>query len=147
MFLYDEEGASRGKHAIDMMPNELSGGMSRRTALARALAGQPDMILFDSPCSGLDPVIVRRILRVVMRLRDIERVTSLYVTQNMDEVKYLSSAYFGIVDGKPVFRRERGDFCLKTSRILMLSNGHIIFDQPDELFWTSEDAAIRQFLS
>ncbi len=134
------------EHAIYMMPSELSGGMSRRTALARALVGHPEMILFDSPCSGLDPVIVRRILRVVMRLRDIERVTSLYVTQNMDEVKYLSSAYFDLVDGKPFFRRERDEFCLRTSRILMLSDGHIIFDQPDESFWTSEEPEIRQFL-
>lgn len=135
------------EHAIHKMPSELSGGMSRRTAVARALIGRPEMILYDSPCSGLDPVIVRRVLRVIMRLRDVERVTSLYVTQNMDEVKYLSSGYFEVVDGRPHFRKERGGFYITNSRILMLANGGIIFDQPDEMFWTSKDPEIRQFLA
>lgn len=135
------------EHALYMMPSELSGGMSRRTALARGLVGHPEMILYDSPCSGLDPVIVRHILRVVMRIRDVERVTSLYVTQNMDEVKYLSSGYFVVVDGRSVFHRERGDFLISNSRILMLSGGKLIFDEPDEMFWSSRDPEIRQFLA
>ena len=71
------------EHAYHMMPEELSGGMSRRTAVARAIAGSPEMVLYDSPCSGLDPIVSRRIMRAVLRLRDIYNVTSLYVTNLM----------------------------------------------------------------
>ena len=65
------------EHAYDLMPNELSGGMSRRAAIARALVGTPEMMFYDSPCSGLDPIVSRRIMRAIMRLRDLGNVTSL----------------------------------------------------------------------
>jgi phospholipid/cholesterol/gamma-HCH transport system ATP-binding protein len=135
------------EQAIDMMPSELSGGMSRRTAVARAVVGAPKMILYDSPCAGLDPATERKILRLVLQLRDLNGTTSLYVTQNMDEVEYLCSGmYERTPDGRARFRKERDDFCIANTRILMLSEGRIIFDAPDELFWSAEQEAIRAFL-
>ena len=135
-------------HAYDMMPEELSGGMSRRTAVARAIAGSPQMVLYDSPCSGLDPVVSRRIMRAVVRLRDIYNVTSLYVTQNLDEVRYLCSRFYDVKSGsEPVLRREANDVCVANTRILMLTDGKIIFDEQDELFWTKDDERIQRYLT
>jgi len=135
------------EHAIDMMPSELSGGMSRRTAVARALVGQPKMILYDSPCSGLDPVTERRILRLVMQLRDLNETTSLYVTQNMDEVKYLCSGmYVRTQEGQVGFRKEGEGFCLYNTKILLLSEGRIVIEAPDELFWNAPEKVVREFL-
>jgi len=135
------------EHAYGMMPSELSGGMSRRTAIARALVGDPEIILYDSPLSGLDPVIGRRISRLAMRLRDLHGVTSMWITQNMDEVRYLASHFYErTTDGRLLFRREGDQFCLINTKILMLAEGHVIFDGADELFWNARDPHIRQFL-
>ena len=135
------------EHAYGMMPSELSGGMSRRTAIARALVGNPELILYDSPLSGLDPVIGRRISRLAMRLRDLHNVTSLWITQNMDEVRYLASHFYERTpEGTLRFRRESDRFCLINTKILMLAHGRVIFDGADELFWSSPDPRIRQFL-
>ncbi|GBC78224.1 putative phospholipid import ATP-binding protein MlaF [bacterium HR08] len=135
------------EHAYGMMPSELSGGMSRRTAIARALVGNPELILYDSPLSGLDPVIGRRISRLAMRLRDLHGVTSMWITQNMDEVRYLASHFYErTTDGRLLFRREGDRFCLINTKILMLAEGRVIFDGTDELFWSARDPHIRQFL-
>ncbi len=135
------------EQAYDLMPNELSGGMSRRTAIARALVGSPEMIFYDSPCSGLDPIVSRRVMRAIMRLRDLEGVSSLYVTQNLNEVRYLCSRFYDLgPDGRPWLRKEQNDFCLTNTRILMLSDGKIIFDDQDEVFWEVKDKKIQQFL-
>lgn len=135
------------EHAIDMMPSELSGGMSRRTAVARALIGQPKIIHYDSPCSGLDPVTERKILRLIMQLRDINHTTSLYVTQNMDEVQYLCSGmYDRTADGRIGFKKESDGFCLINTKLLLLSQGRIVVEAPDELFWNSPQKVVREFL-
>lgn len=133
--------------AYDLMPDELSGGMSRRAAIARALAGSPEIMFYDSPCSGLDPIVSRRLLREIIRQRDIVGVSSIYVTQTLDEVRYLCShLYEAQPDGKSLLRREKDQFCLMNTRILMLTDGRIIFDREDELFWETKNEKIRQFL-
>jgi len=133
--------------AYDLMPEELSGGMSRRTAVARALAGSPKIMLYDSPCSGLDPIISRQMAREIIRQRDIDGVSSLYVTQNLDEVRYLCShLYEKSANGMPIIRREDDAFCMTNTRVLMISDAHIIFDGEDETFWSSLNEKIQQFL-
>ncbi|HZS07933.1 MAG TPA: ATP-binding cassette domain-containing protein [Blastocatellia bacterium] len=133
--------------AYDLMPEELSGGMRRRAAIARALVGSPDMIFYDSVCAGLDPINSRGIMRVALRLRDLEAVTSLYVTQSLDEVRYLCSHYYEAgKNGRPVLRKENSHLCLFNTRILMLTDGRIIFDRQDELFWGTQDERIRAFV-
>lgn len=133
--------------AYDLQPDELSGGMSRRAALARALAGSPPIMFYDSPCSGLDPIISRRIMREVIRQRDVVQVSSLYVTQNLDEVRYLCSHYYETPPhAEPELHSEAEDFCLTNTRIMLLNEGKIIFNSEDELFWDSPDERIRRFI-
>ncbi|MBI3951161.1 MAG: ATP-binding cassette domain-containing protein, partial [Acidobacteria bacterium] len=135
------------EHAIDMMPGELSGGMSRRTAVARALIGQSEIILYDSPCAGLDPVTERKVLRLIMQLRDLNETTSLYVTQNMDEVKYLCSGMYARTEnGRIVFKKESEGFCLYNTKILLLSQGRIVIEAPDEVFWHAREQVVQEFL-
>ncbi len=117
------------ENAYDMMPDELSGGMSRRAAIARAISGSPEIMFYDSPCSGLDPITSRRLMHEIIRQRDIEKVSSIYVTQNLDEVRYLCSHLIeSNSNGETTLRPENNKFCLTDTRILMLSNGHIIFN-------------------
>src|SRR5689334_12715148 len=81
------------ERAMDMMPSELSGGMRRRVGIARALVGNPKLILFDEPTAGLDPITARTILELAMKLRDLEGVSSIFVTHRLEDIKLLSSNY------------------------------------------------------
>src|SRR5256885_10458054 len=69
--------------AIDKMPSELSGGMKRRVALARALISEPEIMLYDEPTAGLDPITSRKINELIIALRDINNVTGIFVTHRM----------------------------------------------------------------
>jgi phospholipid/cholesterol/gamma-HCH transport system ATP-binding protein len=131
-----------------MMPDELSGGMSRRAAVARALAGSPKIMFYDSPCSGLDPITSRRLLNEIIRLRDHVGVSSLYITQTLDEVRYLCSRIYdpNAAEGTAL-RNEGNEFCISNTRLLMLSNGKFIYEGPDEGFWKNEIREIREFLA
>ncbi len=133
--------------AGNLLPEELSGGMSRRAAIARAIAGSPRIMLYDSPCSGLDPIISRRLMQEVLRQRDLARVSSLYVTQNLDEVRYLCSHFYEMRDGAPVLRSENNDLCLVNTRVLMLKDGRLIFNREDEFLWNTDNREIRDFIS
>ena len=72
--------------AIDKMPIELSGGMRRRVGIARALVGDPKIVLFDEPTAGLDPPTARTICELAMKLRDLEDVSSIFVTHEMNNL-------------------------------------------------------------
>jgi phospholipid/cholesterol/gamma-HCH transport system ATP-binding protein len=90
----------RGAHAL--MPSELSGGMERRVALARAIALDPTLIIYDEPFAGLDPISLNTIANLIRRLNDALGVTSIVVTYDMSEsLKIVDYAYF-IHDGKVV---------------------------------------------
>ncbi len=76
---------------IDKLPEELSIGMGRRLEFARALIGWPEIMLFDEATAGLDPINARAMLDLVIRARDIHRISSLYVTKELHEIPYLAN--------------------------------------------------------
>ncbi len=135
--------------AIDKMPNELSGGMRRRVGIARALVGNPKIVLFDEPTAGLDPPTARTICELVIKLRDLENVSSIFVTHEMQNIEYLSSEYAVINDkGEVAFEKEGEKLCLINTQIMILREGKIIFSGTDEELRKVEqtDAYIRRFL-
>ena len=133
--------------AIDKMPAELSGGMRRRVGIARALVGDPKIVLFDEPTAGLDPPTARAICELAMKLRDLEDVSSIFVTHEMNNLEYLCSEYAVVNDeGQVVFEREGERLCLINSKVMMMRNGHIIFSGTDEALRRSEDSYIKKFL-
>jgi phospholipid/cholesterol/gamma-HCH transport system ATP-binding protein len=133
--------------AIDKMPIELSGGMRRRVGIARALVGDPKIVLFDEPTAGLDPPTARTICELAMKLRDLEDVSSIFVTHEMNNVQYICSEYAVVdEDGKVVFEREGERLCLINSKVMMMRQGKIIFSGTDESLRRSEDAYIQKFL-
>lgn len=133
--------------AIDKMPIELSGGMRRRVGIARALVGNPTIVLFDEPTAGLDPPTARTICELAMKLRDLEDVSSIFVTHEMDNLGYLSSEY-AIVDenGNVEFEMEGQRLCLINTEVLMLRDGKIIFSGKDEQLRKSKDPYIHRFI-
>jgi phospholipid/cholesterol/gamma-HCH transport system ATP-binding protein len=135
------------EHAIEKMPIELSGGMRRRVGIARALVGDPKIIMFDEPTAGLDPPTARTICELAMKLRDLQDVSSIFVTHEMNNLTYLCSEYAVINDeGDVVFEREGERLCLINSNVIMLRDGQVIFSGTDESLRASEDAYIQKFL-
>ena len=133
--------------AIDKMPIELSGGMRRRVGIARALIGDPKIVLFDEPTAGLDPPTSRTICELAMKLRDLEDVSSIFVTHEMNNLHYICSEYAVVDDdGKVVFEREGERLCLINSKVMMMRTGKVIFSGTDEALRRSEDAYIQRFL-
>lgn len=133
--------------AIDKMPIELSGGMRRRVGIARALIGDPKIVLFDEPTAGLDPPTARTICELAMKLRDLEDVSSIFVTHEMNNLHYICSEYAVVdEDGKVVFEREGERLCLINSKVMMMRSGKVIFSGTDEALRRSEDPYIQKFL-
>lgn len=133
--------------AADKLPEDLSGGMKRRVAIARAIVDRPDIIFFDEPTAGLDPPTARSICELAIRLRDLEGITSMFVTHKLDDVRFLSSRYVeATLGGEARMTSEAGRLCLTNTRIIMLNGGKIIFDGTDEQLWASPDPRIRQFI-
>ena len=133
--------------AIDKFPSELSGGMKRRVAIARALIGEPDIIFYDEPTAGLDPVTSRRINELIIALRDLKGVTGVFVTHRMRDAFTLASQYATNGNGGVHFHPEGQDLCIANTRFLMLRDGRVIFEGPDEILRRSEDPYIKRFLA
>lgn len=133
--------------AIDKMPIELSGGMRRRVGIARALVGNPNIVLFDEPTAGLDPPTARTICELAIKLRDIEDVSSIFVTHEMNNLDYISSEY-AVIDreGKVQYELAGETYCLLNTKVMMLLKGDIWFTGRGEELKASQDSYIRKFI-
>ncbi len=133
--------------AVDKMPNELSGGMRRRVGIARALVGDPQIVLFDEPTAGLDPPTARTICELAIKLRDLQDVSSIFVTHEMNNLRYLSSEY-AIVDedGNVVLEKEGERLCLINTEVIMLRDGQITFSGSYEKLRSSPDPYVQNFI-
>ncbi len=133
--------------AIDKMPIELSGGMRRRVGIARALVGNPNIVLFDEPTAGLDPPTARTICELAIKLRDLEDVSSIFVTHEMNNLSYLSSEYATIDrSGEVHYELEGERLCLINTEVMMLRKGKILFSGKDEQLRSSDDPYIQRFI-
>ncbi len=134
--------------AIDKMPIELSGGMRRRVGIARALVGDPNIVLFDEPTAGLDPPTARTICELAIKLRDIEDVSSIFVTHEMNNLDYISSEY-AVIDreGKVQYEFAGETYCLLNTKVMMLLKGDIWFTGRGEELKASQDNYIRKFIN
>lgn len=135
------------KDAADKLPAELSGGMKRRVAIARAVVDEPEIVLFDEPTTGLDPPTAGTICELGLKLRDVLGVSSIWVTHRIEDVRFLASKRVALAPDHRTRIEDEGDrFCLVNTRVVMLHHGRIIFEGPDEQFWQSDDPVIREFL-
>jgi phospholipid/cholesterol/gamma-HCH transport system ATP-binding protein len=88
------------EHTVDMMPADLSGGMRKRIALARTLILKPDIILYDEPTTGLDPITSQEISALINQIRDKYQTSSLVISHDMRCVKTVAHRIAMLIDGK-----------------------------------------------
>jgi phospholipid/cholesterol/gamma-HCH transport system ATP-binding protein len=131
--------------AMEKMPSELSGGMRRRVAVARAIVNVPAIMLYDSPTAGLDPVTSHTINVLIAKLRDIQNVTSVLVTQRLQDAATLANNLFSKEKQTLVARNETGD-SLAPSHFFVLREGRVYFHGSEQEFACSTDPYLRRFL-
>ncbi len=136
------------EHTIDMYPSELSGGMKRRVAIARAMAGEPNIIFYDDPTAGLDPVTSRTICDLIVKLRDIEGVTSIVVTHDLS-VAYFISNFVAFLDddGNILLKRQEENVCYINNSFLVMRDGEIVFDGSEIALKKCENSFVRELIS
>jgi phospholipid/cholesterol/gamma-HCH transport system ATP-binding protein len=133
---------------IAKMPSEISGGMRRRVAIARALVGNPRIMLYDEATAGLDPITSRVICELMVKLRDLEGVSSIFVTHHLDAAFMMATEYAeASASGTVRFQREDGNLCLINTRFLVLKEGTIVFEGTDEELRRSDDTYICSFIN
>jgi phospholipid/cholesterol/gamma-HCH transport system ATP-binding protein len=106
------------RHTIDMMPDELSGGMRRRVAIARALIYKPELILYDEPTTGLDPVSRANILTLIEKLKQDHRVASIIVTHNLDDAAKVADHFLVIRQGRVAWSGPKKAFMRQHSTMI-----------------------------
>jgi phospholipid/cholesterol/gamma-HCH transport system ATP-binding protein len=136
------------EEAIDKMPAELSGGMKRRVGIARALIGTPTVILYDEPTAGLDPITKRTIVELMIKLRDMQGVTSVFVTHDLQAASIIANEYASAgEDGHIGFTLGKDSVCLLNISFIMLQEGAICFEGNYQEMMNSTLPYIRTFTS
>ena len=132
------------EETFDLFPASLSGGMRRRVAIARAFIRQPELLLYDSPTGGLDPLTSTTIIELIVKERDVSHTPSIMVTHRIQDAFLLCNNRFDSQQGRMVpFPKGVTD---PSTTFLMLEEGRIIFDGSLHELVTSQNPFVRQFL-
>ena len=135
------------EQAIDKFPSELSGGMRRRVSIARAIISGPDLILYDSPTGGLDPITSTTIIELVMKQRDVSHTTSLLVTHRLQDAFTLATHRYDAAKGMVALPKDGPNHGSDDStKFLMLNEGNVVFHGTTEELIHSEDPWIKEYL-
>ena len=153
--LYDDEVDARVRealrfveleHTINMYPSELSGGMRRRVAIARAIITHPELLFYDSPTGGLDPVTSTTIIQLIVKQRDVYKTSSLLVTHRLQDAFTMATHYFDrkANEMRPLPPGARGEVPMA---FLVLRDGKAIFDGDAHELAQSKDEYIREYIA
>ena len=133
------------EHTYDMLPASLSGGMRRRVAIARAIIDKPELILYDSPTGGLDPVTSTTIDELIIKERDVYGTPSLLVTHRLQDAFTMATHRFSKTQNQMV-PLPHGQTNPKTS-FLILHQSKLVFDGSTEALVDSQDSFLKEFLA
>jgi phospholipid/cholesterol/gamma-HCH transport system ATP-binding protein len=134
------------EETVDKFPAELSGGMRRRVAIARAIITRPEILLYDSPTGGLDPVTSTTIIQLIVKQRDVYKTSSLLVTHRLQDAFIMATHYFDrkANEMRPLPPGARSEVPMA---FLILRDGKVIFDGDVHQLAHSKDEYIREYIS
>ena len=133
------------EQAIAKFPSELSGGMRRRVSIARAIISNPDLILYDSPTGGLDPITSTTIIELVVKQRDVSHTTSLLITHRLQDAFALARNRFNPETGRMELIPNNG--IDDSTKFLVLNEGKVVFDGTTEALVHSTDPWLQEYIS
>src|SRR6478752_5663676 len=132
--------------SIDKFPAELSGGMRRRVGIARAIITQPEVLLYDSPTGGLDPITSTTIIELIMKQRDVYKTSALLVSHRLQDGFTLAGHYYDPVSKhmQPAAGAPTRDI---HTRFMILRDGKVIFEGTAPELGKVEDAYIKEYIA
>jgi phospholipid/cholesterol/gamma-HCH transport system ATP-binding protein len=134
------------ENTMDMLPSELSGGMRRRVGIARAIITQPEVLLYDSPTGGLDPITSTTIVELIMKQRDVYKTSALLVSHRLQDGFMLATHRY---DPEARHMKTLEGSALRDVRttFLVLKDGKVIFDGTAQELGHTENSYIREYIS
>ena len=130
---------------MEKFPSQLSGGMRRRVAIARAIISKPSLLLYDSPTGGLDPITSTNIIALTMKQRDVYNTSSILITHRLQDAFLLATHYFD-PDKNTMIALPEGEADRDTS-FMVLHEGKLIFDGSTHDLVHSDDPFLKEYLS
>jgi phospholipid/cholesterol/gamma-HCH transport system ATP-binding protein len=131
----------------ERMPSDLSGGQRRRVAVARALVARPQIMLYDEPTTGLDPITATNLTDLIAKVRDLDGVSSIMVTHQLRDAYNIARTFVLRKDGEYVTSAVDDMEALEGTEFLMLQEGNVRFEGSPHELTTSSDPYIKEFLS
>ena len=133
------------EHTVDKFPAELSGGMRRRVAIARAIITQPEILLYDSPTGGLDPITSTTIVELIVKQRDVYNTSALMVTHRLQDAFVMATHRFDRQQNQmvPLPKGQAND----NTSFLILRDGKVIFDGDAVALGTTQDEYIKEYIA
>ena len=129
------------EHTLDKFPSELSGGMRRRVGIARAVVTAPQLVLYDSPTAGLDPITANTIINLILKGRDMRNTATIMVTHRYQDGHLMANFRYNPSSGK-IERAESGQL---TTRFFVMQEGRLFFEGSEAELRASTDSYVQKF--